>query len=138
MVVAGMQVQSNGATWQPVSMVKTDEAAMKAATLAAEEAKAEEVMERLRAEERAFGLRARGRAVGGGERGGPKGERGVEGKSKCHLNAVVQGHGGRQSPKAFVPRKVQPKDCRWPRPPQALPTFSYWSVLTPLSPHTRS
>ena len=83
---------------------------MKAATLAAEEAKAEEVTERLRAAKRVLGLRARGKAVGGRERGAPKGERGVEGESKCHLNAVVHGRGVRQSPKAFV---VHPKDCRW-------------------------
>ena len=83
---------------------------MKAATLAAEEAKAAEVMERLRAVERAWGLRARVRAVGGEERGAPKGEREVEGESKCHLNAVVHNRGVRQSPKAFV---VHPKDCRW-------------------------
>ena len=133
MVVAAMQVQSKGATWQPVTMAKTDEAATKAATLAAEEAKAEEVMERLRAAERAFGLKARGRAVGGGERGAPKGERGVEGESKRYLDAIVQGHGVRQSPKAFVARGVHPKDCRWPRPealPEALPIFSHGSVLT--------
>ena len=129
--VAGMQVQSKGATWQPVTTVKTDEAATKAASLAAEEAKAEEVMERLRAVERAFGLRARGRAVGGGERGVPKGERGVEGESKCYLDAVVQGHGVRQSPtKAFAARGVHPEDCRWPQPPEAHPIFSRRSVLT--------
>ena len=109
-------------------MVKTDEAATNAVTLAAEEARAKVVMERLRAAERAFGLKAQGRAVGGGERGVPKGERGVEGESKCYLDAVVQGRGVQQSPKTFVARGVHPKYCRWPRPkalpkarPEALP-----------------
>ena len=82
-----MQVQSKGAT---------HEAAMKAATLAAEEAKA-----------------------------APKGEREVEGESKCHLSVVVRGRGVQQSPKAFG---VHPKYCRWP--PTHFLTFSQRSVLT--------
>ena len=48
-------------------------------------------------------------------------------KRKARLEKVFS-HS--QGPKAFVPRGVQPKDCRWPQPPEALPTFSHRSVLT--------
>ena len=108
-------------------VVKTNEAAMKAATLATEEAKAEEVMERLRAVERAFGLRARGRAVGGEERGAPKGEREVEGESKCYH---VQGHGV-QLCQGFHGKRGAPDRLPVAR---TSPTLSH--SLPKVSPHT--
>lgn len=61
-------MQSTSATWQPLTVAKTNVAAMRAAIVAAEETKAKEAMVRLRAVEKAFAMRARGRVVGEGER----------------------------------------------------------------------